>query len=73
MIELPAPSSNRPPPTVQRRSKPVKGSVLAFAGFVLVAGALLAAAGSTVLAGVVGVFVDFDGDVPLVGVGGFCE
>jgi len=49
----------------------VNGSVLAFAGCVLVAGALLEA-GSTVLAGVVGVFVDVDGDVPLVGVGAFC-
>jgi hypothetical protein len=52
----------------------VKGNVLAdaFAGFVLVAGALLEFAGATVLDGVVevpvvGVFVDFDGDVPLFG------
>jgi hypothetical protein len=52
----------------------VNGNVLAeaFAGFVLVAGALLEFAGATVLDGVVevpvGVFVDFDGDVPLFGV-----
>lgn len=53
----------------------MNGSVVAvaFAGCVLFAGALLAFAGATVLAGVVddvvGVFVDFDGDVPLPGDG----
>jgi hypothetical protein len=50
----------------------VNGNVLAFAGCVLVVGTLLVVAGATVLvAGVVevGVFVDFDGDVPLFGVG----
>jgi hypothetical protein len=49
----------------------VNGSVLAFAGDVVVVGVLLVVAGSTVLAGgvVVGVFVDFDGDVPLFGSG----
>jgi hypothetical protein len=48
----------------------VNGSVLAFAGDVVVVGVLLVVAGSTVLAGVVvvGVLVDFDGDVPLPGV-----
>jgi hypothetical protein len=49
----------------------VNGNVLAFAGCVLVVGTLLVVAGATVLvAGVVevGVFVDFDGDVPLFGV-----
>jgi hypothetical protein len=73
MIEPPAPRSSRPAPTVQRRSRPVKGSVLAdaFAGCVPVAGALLELDGATVLDGVVevpvGVFVDFDGEVPLFG------
>jgi hypothetical protein len=76
MIEPPVPSRSRPAPTVQRRSKPVKGSVDASAGCVLVAG-VLSVVGATSFAGVVvvGVFVDFDGDVPLfglvVGVGGF--
>ncbi len=74
MIEPPATSRSSPAPTVQRRSKPVNGSVLAdaFAGFApLVAGALLAVAGATDLAGVVGSasFVDFDGEVPLPGDG----
>jgi hypothetical protein len=53
----------------------VNGNVLAdaFAGFALVAGALLEFAGATVLEGVVevpvvGVFVDLDGEVPLFGV-----
>jgi hypothetical protein len=68
MIEPPAHRRSSPAPTVQRRSKPVNGNVLAFAGFVA-DGALLALAGETVLAGVVGVFVDFDGEVPLLGVG----
>jgi hypothetical protein len=74
MIEPPAPRRSRPAPTVQRRSRPVNGSVLAvaFAGLVPVAGALLEFAGATVLDGVVevpvGVFVDLDGDVPLFGV-----
>ena len=56
-------------PTVQRRSKPVNGNVLAFAGFVA-DGVLLVVAGATALLGVVGVFVVFDGDVPLFGAGG---
>jgi hypothetical protein len=46
---------------VQRRSKPVNGSVLAFA---LVLG-LVPEAG----VGAVGVLFSFDGDVPVVGVG----
>lgn len=49
----------------------MNGSVLAFAGDVVVVGVvLLVFAGATVLAGVVevGVFVDFDGEVPLFGV-----
>jgi hypothetical protein len=58
MIEPPAAINSNPPPTVQVRLKPVNGSVLAFAGAVVVVGALLAVAGEVV-------FVDFDGDVPL--------
>ncbi len=76
MIEPPANSRTSPAPTVQRRSKPVNGSVLAdaFAGFpLLLFGALLEVAGATVPFGVVddvvGSFVDFDGDVPLPGDG----
>ena len=70
MIEPPAHTSSSPPPTVQVRLKPVNGRVLAFAGSVEVVGVLLVVAGSTSLAGVVvGVFVDFDGDVPLFGSG----
>ena len=50
----------------------MNGNLLAFAGFVA-DGVLLAVAGETVLAGVVeaGVFVDFEGEVPLLGVGAF--
>jgi hypothetical protein len=62
MIEPPAHTRSSPAPTVQRRSKPVNGNVLAFAGFV----AVLVVAGETVLAGVL---VAFDGDVPLFGEG----
>lgn len=69
MIEPPAHTKSSPPPTTQVRLKPVNGSVLAFAGEVVVVGVvLLVVAGATVLAGVVGVFVDFDGEVPLFGV-----
>jgi hypothetical protein len=68
MIELPATIKSRPPPTVQRRSKPVNGSELAFAGDVVVVGEVLAVAGEVVLDDV-GVLDDFDGDVPLLGVG----
>jgi hypothetical protein len=68
MIEPPAAISSSPPPTVQRRSKPVNGRVLAFAGSVAVVGVVLVVAGSTALV-VVGVFVDFDGEVPLFGSG----
>ncbi len=58
-------------PIVQRRSKPVNGSVLAFALFVVVglvpaAGALLVVVGAVVF---VGVLFSFDGDVPALGVG----
>src|SRR6202034_3060720 len=71
MIEPPAHTSSSPPPTIQVKLKPVNGSVLAFAGSVAVVGVLLVVAGSTALDGVgeVGVFVDFDGDGPLFGVG----
>jgi hypothetical protein len=69
MIEPPAHTRSSPPATVQRRSKPVNGSELAFAGDVVVVGALLAVAGAVSFEGVVGVLVDFDGDVPLFGVG----
>ncbi|HEY5342254.1 MAG TPA: hypothetical protein VIJ66_01155 [Solirubrobacteraceae bacterium] len=50
----------------------MNGRVLAFAGSVAVVGVVLVVAGSTALAGVVvvGVFVDFDGEVPLFGVVG---
>ena len=71
MIEPPAQTKSSPPPTIQVMLKPVNGSVLAFAGEVVVVGVvLLVVAGATVLAGVVevGVFVDFDGEVPLFGV-----
>jgi hypothetical protein len=67
MIELPATIKSRPPPTVQRRSKPVNGSELAFAGEEVVVGELLAVAGEVVLDDA-GVLDDFDGDVPLFGV-----
>ena len=72
IIEPPAAATGSPPPTVQVRLKPVNGRVLAFAGSVVVVGVVLVVAGSTVLAGVVvvGVFVDFDGEVPLFGVVG---
>jgi len=66
MIEPPAQTSSNPPPTVQVRLKPVNGSVLAFEGSVAVVGVLLVVAGEVVLDGV---FVDFEGDVPLLGFG----
>lgn len=47
----------------------MNGSELAFAGDVVVVGVLLAVAGAVAFEGVVGVLVDFDGDVPLFGVG----
>lgn len=70
MIEPPAPIRSNPTPTDQVRSKPVNGSVLAdaLAGCVLVAGALLAVEGAVEEDGVVGVFDDFEGEVPLFGV-----
>jgi hypothetical protein len=66
-IEKPMPMRTRPIPTVQRRSRPVNGSVFAVVvGLVLVVGALLVVAGAVV---VVGVLLSFEGDVPVVGVG----
>jgi hypothetical protein len=67
-IEKPMPIRSRPAPTVQRRSKPVNGSELAFA---LVLGTLLAVADGVVFVGVdddAGALA-FDGDVPLLGLG----
>lgn len=62
------PIRTMPIPTVQRRSKPVKGSDFAvLVGAVLVVGVLLVVAGAAV---VLGVLLSFDGDVPVVGVGG---
>jgi hypothetical protein len=71
MIEPPAQTSSNPPPTVQVRLKPVNGSVLAFAGDVVVVGVVLVVAGSTALDGVVvvGDLVVFEGEVPLLGLG----
>ncbi|GEM_PF-2443860 len=69
-IEKPMPIRSRPAPTVQRRSKPVNGSELAFALVVL--GALLVVADGVVFVGVDvdgGVLFAFDGDVPLLGLG----
>ena len=53
-------------PTVQRRSKPVNGSVLAFS----LVGVVLVFAGAVSLAGVVeaGFSASFDGATPLLGV-----
>jgi hypothetical protein len=70
-IEKPAAIRIRPMPNVQRRSKPVNGSVLAFALFVLVgpvpaAGAPLVVVGAVVS---VGVPSSVDGAVPALGVG----
>ena len=66
-IKKPMPIRSRPIPTVQRRSKPVKGSVLAFVLFVVV-GTLLFVAGATSFAGAfAGALFSFDGDVPALG------
>ena len=54
---------------LQRRSKPVKGSVLAFSLSVLV-GALELDGSADLLVGVAGVPVSFDGEVPVLGVVG---
>jgi hypothetical protein len=66
--EKPIAIKSTPPPTVQRRSKPVKGSVDAFfaVGSVDVVGSLFVVSGAVVL---VGVLLSFDGEVPVVGVG----
>jgi hypothetical protein len=66
--EKPIAIKSTPPPTVQRRSKPVKGSVDAFfaVGSVDVVGSLFVVSGAVVF---VGVLLSFDGEVPVVGVG----
>jgi len=57
-------------PIVQRRSKPVNGSVVAFvtgvAVVLVVAGAVLLVAGAVLL---VGLLLSFDGNAPVEGVG----
>jgi hypothetical protein len=70
MIEKPAPIRSRPTPTVQRRSKPVNGNVVAFVLFVVVgavsvAGVVLVVVGAVVF---VGVLLSLEGDVPVEGV-----
>src|SRR3954453_15348446 len=63
--EKPMPVKSRPTPIVQRRSKPVNGSVVAFfsavvaVGPVFVVGSLLVVSGAVVL---LGVLLSFDGD-----------
>jgi hypothetical protein len=70
--EKPIAISSRPAPIVQRRSKPVNGSVVAFLAAVvavgsgLLVGSLFVVSGAVVL---VGVLFYFDGEVPVVGVG----
>jgi hypothetical protein len=68
-IEKPIASRSTPAPTVQRRSKPVNGSVEAFAVGSLVVvgvvGSLDASSGAVVF---VGVLSAFSGEVPDVGV-----
>ena len=56
-------------PAVQPRSKPVNGSVLAFAVFVVVGLVLAGGALLVVVGAVVGVLFSFDGGVPALGVG----
>lgn len=51
---------------VQRRSKPVNGSVVAFVAGVVAVGVVLVVAGAVVL---VGALLSFDGNVPVEGVG----
>ena len=56
---------------LQRRSKPVNGSVLAFVvsvGVVLAFAGAVSLVGSDVVAVFVGVVASFDGNVPVVGV-----
>jgi hypothetical protein len=70
MIEKPIATRSRPMPTVQRRSKPVNGSVLAvvelaFAGEVPLVAAGVLSAGVPVA----GELASLDGEVPLAGVG----
>jgi hypothetical protein len=69
-IENPAPIRTRPMAIVQRRSKPVNGSVLAF---VPVVGVVLVLAGAVSFAAALFSFAaalfSFDGEVPVLGVG----
>ena len=53
-------------PIVQRRSKPVKGSVVAFVAGVVAVGVVLVVAGAVVL---FGLLLSFDGNVPVEGFG----
>ena len=55
-------------PELQRRSKPVNGSVLAFAALVVVVGVVSFDGEVSLPAVVVGVVDSFDGDVPVAGV-----
>jgi hypothetical protein len=55
-----------PAPIVQRRSKPVNGSVEAFLAVGSLLGSVEDVSGAVVFAGVLS---SFDGDVPVVGVG----
>jgi hypothetical protein len=67
-IERPIASRSTPAPIVQRRSKPVNGSVDAFfaVGSPLALGSVEDVSGAVVF---VGVLLSFDGEVPVVGVG----
>ena len=53
-------------PIVQRRSKPVNGSVVAFVAGVVAVGVPLVVAGAVAL---FGLLLSFDGNVPVEGVG----
>lgn len=67
-IEKPAHINTSPMATLQRRSNPVNGSVLAF---VSLAGTTLVVAGASLLGVVdVGLLASLDGEVPVVGVVG---
>jgi hypothetical protein len=74
MIENPVAMSSTPPPTAQRRSKPVNGSVEAFSFellVVLVGVSVVLVLGDASLLGVV--FSSFEGEVPVVGVFGVVD
>ena len=65
-IEPPIATSRKPAAIVQRRSKPVNGSDVAFFAAAVVDVGSLAFSGVVVFSGVL---LSFDGDVPVVGVG----